>query len=285
MIYDKNSNCMNRYVSMKGFITNHQVIAGFFVWCLLGWARAERVTIQYVAQASTVTGQPFGFTVPRLTEVKGYFTYETNTPDLKPTDTKRGDFLMPGTWDFRAEFMGKVIRGSGTATASTNLFGSPTLRFNDGDADNTNRAGIMTIDGIADATIGLGFSISGQAKDLPTDQLPANFTFNPPPQGASHTFVLDHASGSMLLQFVSFQQVAPKIQSIKRQGDNVEIIWTAVAGKPYALEFSTDLQQWSRIHSNLIGTTQASAWIDQLSARYSGTKPPRGFYRIIDPSN
>lgn len=176
-------------------------------------ALAKRVTVEFEAEAGTVTGQPFGMTVPRLTLVRGYFSYETNTPDTfsNSADTMRGSFILAGTWDFRAEFLDRVIMGSGTATSSTNLFGSPTLRFEDGLGNN--RPELMTIDGSPDATIGLGFAISGQAKDLPTDQLPENFTFNPPPGGAPHTFSLYSNSGTpattgtMLLQFRSFRQV------------------------------------------------------------------------------
>ncbi len=243
-------------------------------------SRGERVTLEYTAQASTVTGQPFGMTVPRLTVVKGYMTYETNTPDLRPADVMRGEFVMLGTWDFRAEFLGKVIRGSGTAASATNLFGSPTLRFDDG--DNSPKAGIMSFDGAPDETIGLGFSISGQAKDLPTDQLPVRFTFNPPPEGASHTFVLKNQAGSMLLQFTSFRQIDLKIISIRRIGDQAEITWASSEGKRYGLEFSQDLQNWTRIRSDLIGAALQSTVIDPLATRYPSGIPSKGFYRIID---
>jgi hypothetical protein len=243
-------------------------------------AVAERVTVAYEAEASTVTGQPFGITVPRLTIVTGYFTYETNTPDLRPADLMRGEFLMQGTWDFRAEFLARVIRGSGTAASTTNLFGSPTLRFNDGAADND--AGVMSLDGVPEETISLGFSISGQTKDLPTDQLPAKFTFNPPPGGASHSFVIADESGSMLLQFRSFRQVRPEILSIRRTGDDVEITWSSEKGKPYALEFSTDLRQWTIIRGNLVGLPETTTVVDHLAQRYPGDPPPKGFYRILD---
>jgi hypothetical protein len=193
----------------------------------------------------------------------------------------RGDFLMLGTWDFRADFLGKTVRGSGAATASTNLFGSPTLRFDDG--VNDREAGIMSINGVPNDTIGLGFSISGEAKDLPTDQLPARFTFNPPPDGASHTFVISDSSGSMLLQFRSFQQVLPRIVSILRTGDNVEITWSSVAGKPYALDFSTDLRHWTILRGDLVGQPVSTTVVDNLAVRYPGGPPPRGFYRILDP--
>lgn len=247
---------------------------------LLHPAHAERVTVAYEAEVGTVTGQPFGITVPRLTIVKGYFTYETSTIDLRPADPMRGDYLMQGTWDFRAEFLDRVVRGSGTATSSTNLFGAPTLRFNDGAADND--AGLMSLDGVPEESIRLGFSISGQAKDLPTDRLPEKFTFNPPPGGASHTFVIADESGSMLLQFRSFRQVRPEILSIQRTGGEVKIIWSSEKGKPYALEFSTDLRHWSILRSDLIGLPEQTTTIDSLELRYLNDPPPMGFYRILD---
>lgn len=243
-------------------------------------AHSARVTVEYEAEAATVVDQPFGMTVPRLTVVRGYFTYESETPDLKPADPMRGSFLLPGTWDFRAEFLDQVLTGSGTATSTTNLYGSPTLSFEDGA---TTSSGIMAINGVPRQDIGLNFRISGAAKDLPTDQLPENFTFNPPPLGASHTFVLSDASGRMLLQFRWFRQVGPTIRSINRTGDAVEIVWTSVQGKRYALEFSTDLRNWEVIRDPLIGNPLTTTVVDDLAQRYaSGPLPPRGFYRIID---
>jgi hypothetical protein len=243
-------------------------------------ARAELVTIAYEAEVKTVTGQPFGMTVPLLTFVKGYFTYDSNTSDKSPTDPMRGSFGPVGGWGFRAEFIDKVITDSGVATASTNLFGSPTLRFNDG--GNTSGRGIMQINGTADDTIELGFAISGATKDLPTDALPANFTFDPPPDGASHTFSLKDQSGTMLLGFLSFRQVRPEILSIQRTGDEVEIIWSSVIGKPYALEFSTNLQNWTVIRNDLLGSSQSTGVVDNLAIRFPENKPTEGFYRILD---
>ena len=243
-------------------------------------ARAERVTVVYEAEASTVSNTPFGLTVPRLTIVRGYFTYETNTPDTLPNDPKRGDFLMQGTWDFRAEFLDQVLRGSGTAPATTNLFGSPTLRFWDGAADAA--AGDMSLNGITAAGLRMSFSISGQSKDLPTDQLPRNFTFNPPPGGASHTFSIGDGSGTMLLQFRSFRQFRPEIRSVRRTGNDVEILWSSVKGKPYALEFSTDLRQWDIIRNDLVGQWETTTVVDPVAVRFAGNPPPAGFYRILD---
>lgn len=260
-----------------------------FTWLAASQALAKRVTVEFEAEASTVTGQPFGMTVPRLTIVRGYFSYETNTPDTysNSADTMRGSFVLAGTWDFRAEFLDRVIKGSGTASSSTNLFGSPTLRFEDGLGNN--RPELMTIDGVADGNIGLGFSISGQAKDLPTDQLPEKFTFNPPPGGASHTFSLYSDSGTpattgtMLLQFRSFRQVELKVQSTRPTGDVVEVVWDSVKGKRYALEHSTNLKDWVVIRSEVFGDATTTTVFDDLDPRYpAGQIPTWGFYRVLD---
>lgn len=258
-------------------------IAGFSVMMALAAihpAGAELVTVEYEAEARTVTGMPFGIEVPRLTVVRGSFTYDSNTSDKSPTDPMRGSFGPVGGWDFRAEFIDKVITDSGMATATTNLFGH-TLAFNDG--GNKSGRGIMRINDTPDASVEFGLAITGAAKDLPTDQLPANFTFNPPPSGAPHTFVLKDQFGTMLLGFLSFRQVKPEIVlSIQRSGDEVEIVWSSISGKPYALEFSTDLANWSVIRNDLVGLPVTTSVVDDLAVRFPATIPNEGFYRIIE---
>lgn len=243
-------------------------------------ARAELVTVEYEAEVKTVTGQPFGITVPLLTVVRGFFTYDSDTPDKSPADTMRGSFGPVGGWDFRAEFLDKVITDSGLATATTNLFGMPTLSINDG--GNKSGRGIMLINGTPDVTVEFGLGISGAAKDLPTDQLPANFTFNPPPGGAPHTFVLKDQSGTMQLGFLSFRQVRPEILSIQRAGEEVGIVWSSINGKPYALEFSTNLVNWTIIRNDLVGLPETTSLVDDLAVRFPENKPTEGFYRIIE---
>ena len=262
-------------------------IAGFCVMIALATiqpARAELVTVEFEAEVKTVTGQPFGMTVPLLTFVQGHFTYDSNTSDKSPTDPMRGSFGPVGGWDFRAEFLDKVITGSGTATATTNLFGSPTLSINDG--GNKSGRGIMLINGTPDPTVEFGLGISGESKDLPTDKLPANFTFNPPPGGAPHTFVLKDQSGTMLLGFLSFRQVRPEIVlSIQRTGDEVGIVWSSISAKPYALEFSTNLKTWTIIRNDLVGMPETTSVVDDLAVRFPATIPDEGFYRIIERSS
>lgn len=257
-----------------------RLIAGVWVFAA-PLASAERVTVEYEAEAATVVNQPFGGTVPRLAVVRGYFTYETETVDLKPADAMRGSFVLNGSWDFRAGFLDNVIIGSGIATASTNLFGSPTLSLNDGAGSST--AGVMTLNGVPREDIGFGFAISGAAKDLPTDQLPRKFTFNPPPGGAPHTFVIKDNAGQLNLQFRWFRQVGLAIKSIKRSGNVTEVVWSSIKGNRYALDFSTDLLAWTVIRDDLIGDAVTTTVLDDLAQRYpSGPLPPKGFYRILD---
>jgi hypothetical protein len=143
----------------------------------------------------------------------------------------------------------------------------------------------MSIDDVFNSAIGLGFAISGQSKDLPTDRLPENFTFNPPPSGASHTFVLSSASNtdSMLLQFRSFRQVPLAVKSVREIGTSMEVTWYSVGGKRYALDFSTDLTNWTMIRDGLIGATTTTTVLDDLALRYpTSPRPTRVYYRMID---
>ena len=238
----------------------------------------KRITVAYEAEAATVINSPFGLAVPRLTIVSGYFTYESSAMDLNPGDLRRGRFLLSGGWDFRAEFLGKVITGSDRATASTNTFATPTLSFEDGST--TGDSGIMSLDGIPNKEIALNFRISGKTEDLPTDQLPAEFGF----QSATHTFVIADDSGRMLLQFRSFQQVDLSIKSITREGDIVEIEWCALKEKRYRLEYSSNLRNWSIIQDDLAGNPMSSTLSDNLAFRFLAADPIPlgGFYRIVD---
>lgn len=86
----------------------------------------------------------------------------------------------------------------------------------------------------------------------------------------------------MLLGFLSFRQVRAEILSIQRTGDEVEIIWSSVIGKPYALEFSTNLQNWTVIRNDLLGSAQSTGVVDNLAIRFPENKPTEGFYRILD---
>lgn len=236
--------------------------------------KAEVVTIEYEAEASTVVGQPFGLNVPRLTRVQGFFRYQSSTPDRSPNDLRRGSFYLGGnSWEFEARFLGHTLRGSHQATASTETFGH-TLRFNDG--GNRDDTGDMSFDGIARSDLALGFSIVGNATHLPTDQLPAPFLYQ---RGNPHTFVISDESGRMLLQFRSVNQVAtliptPEIINIEAPPSQARLTWRSVAGQSYQVEVSGELMEWTAVGLPVTATEEETS----VTAERPVTRA--SFYRI-----
>lgn len=218
--------------------------------------RAELVTIQYEAEAATVVGQPFGLNVPRLTRIQGIFRYESGAPDLKANDLRRGSFILgPSSWHFEAHFLGQTLEGSIQAAASTETFGH-TLRFNDGGERDDTRD--MRFNGISRPDLALGFSIVGSASNLPTDQLPAPFTYR---TDDPHTFVIEDQSGRILLQFLSINQIPsspspPVIYSIALSPQGAKVSWNSIPGERYQLERSLDLLAWSPVGDPVNATTE-----------------------------
>ncbi len=236
--------------------------------------RAELVTIQYEAEAATVVGQPFGLNVPRLTRIQGIFRYESGAPDLKPNDLRRGSFILgPSSWHFEAHFLGQTLEGSIQAAASTETFGH-TLRFNDGgDRDDTRD---MRFNGISRPDLALGFSIVGNASNLPTDQLPAPFNYQ---IDAPHTFVIEDQSGRILLQFLSINQIPsppspPILHFITLSPQGAKVSWNSTPGQRYQLERSPDLLSWTPVGDPVNATTKETTTTAGLE---SGTS---SFYRI-----
>jgi len=244
---------------------------------------AMQVTVVYEAEALTVVKAPFGVAVPRLTKVAGSFTYETSTADTywDEDDEIRGKFVHSGTGAFRAEFLGHVVTGSGSPVASTNIFGTDTrtMRYEDGDGHF--EAGTMAFDGAAREDIGLILAIVGTPEDLPTDRLPEQFKF----PDAPHTFALRDASGEMLLQFLSYRQVAAdfRIQAVEQAGDQVTVSWRSSPNTAYSVEFSVDLKTWAAISGSIPGQEWETSFTDDLATRYSGSSIPAvGYYRVVD---
>jgi len=248
-----------------------------------GVLRAEQVTFEFEAEAATVVGQPFGFDVPRLTVVRGLFSYDTDTPDERSGDPDRGRFDLSGSWRFRAEFLGHVITGSTQAAASTNLFGH-SLSFNDGgDRDNT---GDMAFDDVTRNDVSVGLGISGSAEDLLDDQLPEVFRFRrrAPFRFAAHTFSLKDDSGTMLLQLCIVRQwpIVPVILSIDYSPTGAMLKWCSQFEQTYAVDASTDLVNWvvvlPQVAGQLIDTTVTDVFADRLG---KGVPPPPDLsYRI-----
>jgi len=253
-------------VKTKKLLSTLIVLLGFS-----NFLQAELVTVAYEAEASTVVDQPFGIEVPRLTIVRGYFTYESDTPDTR-SDPRRGSFDLNGAWGFRAEFLDHVIAGSARAEASTETFGF-TLRFNDGgDKEGT---GDMFFDGIPSNDIELGFSIVGDKEDLPSDKLPDVFRF----KNAAHTFTIGDSSGRMLLQFRSFRQVETRIKEVELHEGQVRLVWCSLVGKRYTVEFSTDLRDWEVVVDSVTAAAAETEIVDDLTARLK-VGVQRGFYRV-----
>jgi len=139
----------------------------------------------------------------------------------------------------------------------------------------------MAFDDLPRNEIALGFAIVGASDDLPTDQLPDVFRF----EGAPHTFSLGDESGRMLLQFRSHFTVAPaQIKSIVWSPSGVALTWCSLENRRYAVEFSTDLNDWLVIRPLVLGAVAGRSIFDDYSDRSGpgGLLPPRAFYRVRD---
>ncbi len=235
-------------------------------------ARAELVSVEFEAEAATVVAQPFGLDVPRLTMVRGFFTYDSETADIKGADLRRGDFRLNTDWKFHAEFLDHVVTGSTQAKATTETFGYTLAIGDGGNQDETND---MTFDGTSAEDIELVLRIVGDEGDLPTDQLPETFGF----VGAPHTFTLGDESGTILLQFLSYRQVFPVIKSINWQNNQVRLVWDSILDRVYRVEFSSDLKNWQTIRAAVTGELGTTGIIDDIFGRQE-PPVPHGFYRI-----
>jgi hypothetical protein len=184
--------------SLAGFVA-----AGVLLVVAPAWA--EIVTETYEAKAVTVVNKPFGLTVPLNTVVTGYFTFDTDTPDLAPADAMSGAYQHDGNAGYLAEFLTTRITGSTTPFYEVDLSETPdydTFRIYDGPRVVGNQGGEMSIDGVEDTDIQLFVAVTKGVFD--SDAL-----INPFPfytfgfLGTSHTFTLKDDQGTMLMQFTS----------------------------------------------------------------------------------
>lgn len=169
-------------------------------------AHAEVVTVLFEAEAVTVVGQPFGVTVPLDTPVRGYFTFDTSTPDLEP-DELDGEYQQDGNAAYLAEFLDKRVTGSSTPFYWVDLSSNPssdTFRIYDGPRPVGFEGGVMSVDGVPDETIELFLAVTEDVFD--DDDL-----INPFPfyefgfLGDPHTYTLKDDNGTMLMQFTGVQ--------------------------------------------------------------------------------
>ena len=250
----------------------------------LGWVRAELVSLDYVATVKTVTGTPFGLTLPLGTEVRGFFTYQTTAADSNAS-VQRGDYVHNPGSAFAARLPGTTVTGSGMAFLQVEDLTSDTFRFIDG-PEILNRAGTMLRDGNADSSIALSLAItdtSGTA--FANDSLPTTFpaklgafTGAVPPDPA-HTFRLADGSGSVLFQFKSLVQ-RRGIWCALTWPSSMELVWTSAPGLVYWVETSTDGEHWQTTAGTVNSQGSSTVWSDDLAARFPNGVPATVLYRV-----
>lgn len=186
----------------------------FFValnlWYFSAMATAETVRFDYVATVQTVSGTPFGQTVPRLTEVTGFFQYDSTTADANLLSDQRGDYPHDAGGGFTANFLDLEVSGSSTPTVQVeDIRIIDTLRYFDGPRSVGKEGGVMSFNGVADSDIELLLAISPGVDVWTSDSLPDSFpfAFDPwPAFGYPHTFSLRDDEGTMLMQFQSISE-------------------------------------------------------------------------------
>lgn len=181
-----------------------KLFAVVLIWFISALAHAESIRFEYEASVQTVTGTPFGLSVPRLTEVTGYFQYDSTTADTDLFSDERGSYPHDAGGGFLASFLGQQIVGSTTpAVQVEDIRIIDTFRFVDGPRSVGVGGGVMSLNGSAD-NIELLLAISPGVDAWSSDALPSPFpfAFDPWPEfGYPHTFSLSDEQGTMLLQF------------------------------------------------------------------------------------
>lgn len=249
--------------------------------------RAELVSLDYEATVATVVNTPFGLTLPLGTTVRGFFTYQTDSGDSNAS-ADRGDYPRNLGSAFLARLPGVTITGSGTAFLRTENLTSDAFRFTDG-PEIFDRAGIMKLDGVADASLKLGLAITDSTGTaFSNDALPAIFpwrlcAFNgSAPSGPPHTFRLEDATGAVLLQFKSLVQRRGLVIRLDWP-TAAELVWTSTPGLVYRVETSTDGRDWRTSASGIPAQGSTTIWTDDLVGRFPGGPPPALLYRVANP--
>ena len=188
------------------------------------YGSASPVTFNYEAEIVTIAGSPFGMNSDddRLSRVSGFFTYETETPDLNPDSAERGeyahdpDFGGLGGGAFAANVSPVSVdafRVTGSATPFVGIeyfTSSNTFRFVDGPRIVGREGGTMSVNGIPDMNVELHLAITdSSATVFSGDSLPDPFPFQIPATTYPHTFALEDENGTALLQFLMLTGEAP----------------------------------------------------------------------------
>lgn len=164
---------------------------------------AALVTALYEARAATVTGTPFGLTVPLNTIITGYITYNTDTPDSAPA-LNHGRYLHTTGGGFEANVLGTIV--SGSPTPEHEVVVQSTFRIWDGPT----RGGIMSLNGVPDPDVNLFMVVvPHDTSVLPTDELADPFfDFSFGVLGDPHTFQIQDDQGGILMQINEFTPLA-----------------------------------------------------------------------------
>jgi hypothetical protein len=70
---------------------------------------------------------------------------------------------------------------------------------------------------------------------------------------------------------------APVIQSIAVSGDKTTIVWSAIPGKVYTVEYKSDFSEttWDALPGYVTASSTSATIVDQIDS------PARRFYRIV----
>ena len=162
---------------------------------------ADTVQLAFVGTIVTVSGTPFGFDASvRESAVSGWFRYDLRTADTDTEEPRRGTYPHTGGGGFELLVGGRTVAGTWRPVVEVENFDADTFRFVDGADIFEDPPRVMTLDGIADGTIGTWLAITdGTGAAFPDDTLPDPF----PMLAIStypHTFSVSDAAGTLLLQ-------------------------------------------------------------------------------------
>lgn len=128
-------------------------------------------------------------------------TWDLSVADSDAGDPERGSYEHQGTSGLIVELAGHVIAGSGSAAVETYAGTGVSFGMDDGANLMADPHPLMFVDGVADESMGLFFAIvdpNGIA--LANDSLPETLSSFDPVEHP-HTFSLEGAGGTLLLQF------------------------------------------------------------------------------------
>lgn len=160
----------------------------------------DPVVLAFTGSAVTVSGAPFAGRVPRETPAEGTLGYLPCLGDREP-DPGRGEYRHASRSTFTLSLGEVQVGGSGQATLEVVVAGS-TWRYVDGVEPAADAPRRMTVDGAPADDLDLWISTGpADSAAFTSDAIPAPTWMDP---GAPHTFSLDDAGGTVLIQWEAF---------------------------------------------------------------------------------